>query len=90
MSFEDKAQLCLVNIDVSILDPIIHTDSLLLKQVLCNLLSNSNKYTPGGGYIIISLYKTETRLTISVEDDGYGIPADEAGKYSQNSTVTPM
>ena len=66
-------------------------DAILLEKVFFNLLSNSLKHTPNGGYIIISSMETNTEdiqkpenlglpagkiLLIKVEDSGSGIPAN--------------
>jgi signal transduction histidine kinase/DNA-binding response OmpR family regulator/CHASE3 domain sensor protein len=56
----------------------IVTDKLRLQQVIRNLLSNSFKFTPGGGVISISWYKSGSNAVgISVTDTGPGIPADK-------------
>ncbi|MGO4290493.1 response regulator [Chitinophaga sp. RAB17] len=57
---------------------IIVTDKLRLQQVIRNLLSNSFKFTPAGGIISISWYKSDANaIGISVTDTGPGIPADK-------------
>ncbi|MGV8935736.1 MAG: DUF4118 domain-containing protein [Allorhizobium sp.] len=54
--------------------PLIRGDSVLLGQVLFNLLDNANKY---GGAEPVAVYarRAGDRLTISVTDLGKGIPA---------------
>lgn len=48
-----------------------------LDTVLCNLLSNSCKFTDPGGAVLVKLDATDTHFTISVKDTGIGIsPAD--------------
>ena len=49
-------------------------------QVLCNLLSNAAKYTPGGGRIELSARRTAGGVEITVRDNGVGIPADMLGR----------
>ncbi|HAO64984.1 TPA: hypothetical protein DCQ44_03320 [Candidatus Taylorbacteria bacterium] len=52
---------------------IVHEDKAKLKQVLINLVDNSNKYTKAG-WIEIGLKKTnENKLLFSVKDSGVGI-----------------
>lgn len=47
-------------------------------QVFTNLLTNSIKFVPEqGGRIYISTNQTEDRISISVEDNGRGIPAKD-------------
>jgi signal transduction histidine kinase len=49
-------------------------------QVLVNLLSNSIKYTPDAGKVIIRAETEEDHVIISVADNGYGIPAWAQGE----------
>ena len=53
------------------------SDPLRLKQVLLNLISNAIKYNKPGGSVNVSvMYLTKNRLSISIRDTGYGIPAN--------------
>lgn len=52
----------------------LETDPLLLKELLSNLLSNAIKYTPELGRIEILCKQNETTTTISIKDNGHGIP----------------
>lgn len=52
-----------------------------LEKVIINLLSNAFKYTPERkGIISLSLRETEESVTITVSDNGKGIPENEAPK----------
>lgn len=51
-------------------------DDARLHQVLANLLSNSRTHTPPGTTITVSLGATGDTATLTVHDDGPGIPAD--------------
>jgi len=53
------------------------TDPDKLRQILINLLSNAVKFTPAGGRIRVSCSTGENTVSISVEDNGPGIPADK-------------
>jgi signal transduction histidine kinase len=53
------------------------TDPDKLRQILINLLSNAVKFTPAGGRIKVSCAAQEKTVSISVEDNGPGIPADK-------------
>lgn len=65
---------------------ILKGDVLRLKQVLINILSNAIKYTPGGGYILISVmqYSKKVNNTIKVQftisDTGYGMTPEYLDK----------
>ena len=53
----------------------IKTDPILVREVLINLFTNAIKYTPEAGTIEIMLLKSNKNIIISVQDNGYGIPA---------------
>jgi signal transduction histidine kinase len=53
------------------------TDPDKLRQIMINLLSNAVKFTPAGGRIKVSCTTQEKTISISVEDNGPGIPADK-------------
>lgn len=55
----------------------MEADETLLKRVMQNLLSNSIKFTPSGGHILIEAVPTSRELTVSVIDDGPGVPPDQ-------------
>lgn len=52
-------------------------DPKALRRVLSNLIENAIKYTPDGGTILLSAQKSEDLVSISVKDNGRGIPADD-------------
>jgi signal transduction histidine kinase len=54
----------------------VQADADLLTRVFSNLCSNSLRYTPPGGYVIIEAIKHNEWLVISVTDTGEGIPAE--------------
>lgn len=54
---------------------VLEADAARLTQVVVNLLNNAVKYTPKGGRISISAERCdEEHASITVEDDGYGMP----------------
>ncbi|MFO7890173.1 MAG: ATP-binding protein [bacterium] len=55
-------------------------DQQLIEQVVQNLLSNAIKYSPAGSDINIKLQQKENIITVSVIDNGYGIPEDAIDK----------
>lgn len=55
---------------------ILSSDSLKIKQILINILSNSVKYTPEGS-ILFDVKYSKSQLYFNVEDTGVGIPKDQ-------------
>jgi signal transduction histidine kinase/CheY-like chemotaxis protein len=51
----------------------IEADSVKLKQIIFNLLSNATKFTPDKGIITITSRKDNSNLFVSVSDTGIGI-----------------
>jgi signal transduction histidine kinase len=56
--------------------PDIHADGERIAQMAINLLSNSIKYTPEGGKILIGVEKEGKEVVLSIADNGYGIPPE--------------
>jgi two-component system sensor histidine kinase HydH len=54
--------------------PLISFDSLRMKQVLINLLTNAIEASPEGETVKLSSYRTGEKLMIDVSDHGSGIP----------------
>lgn len=52
-------------------------DVLALERVLINLLSNALRYTNAGGTVVISLKRMQDVLSLSVQDTGIGIEAQD-------------
>ena len=48
-----------------------------MKQVLINLLSNAIKYNKPNGSITLTSLVSDTHVTLSVIDQGYGIPQEK-------------
>ncbi len=57
--------------------PQVRGDSLRLRQVLRNLVSNAIKYTPPNGQITVAAETNSHTIFIKVQDTGYGIPASD-------------
>ncbi|MGZ3784466.1 MAG: ATP-binding protein [Bdellovibrio sp.] len=53
----------------------VQVDANMIQRVILNLLSNAFKFVPDGGRIDVRLGKKDQLVTISVEDNGPGIPS---------------
>ena len=56
---------------------LIVVDQSQIQRVLQNLVTNAIKYTPQEGHICVQAYKQDQMVVTAIQDDGYGIPADE-------------
>lgn len=54
----------------------LDADLTRLSQVFSNLLTNSAKYTPKHGRIWLTVEQSNTVISVSVRDNGIGIPAE--------------
>lgn len=55
----------------------------LLAQALSNLLENALRYAPEGSELTVSLAQMGDRVTLSVRDQGSGVPENELDRLSQ-------
>ena len=55
-------------------------DTVKLRQMILNLVSNAIKFTPDGGAVTIVAARVGDRLEISVSDTGIGIAAQDIGR----------
>ena len=72
-----RAQDLALTIDRAQDMPTAPGDARRLKQALCNLISNSIKFTPAGGAIVISARVENDAVTMRVSDTGIGISAED-------------
>lgn len=64
--------------------PMIYVDPNRLIQILTNLISNANKYTPAGGQIKIDAEQVDQLIRISITDTGIGLDeADQEHLFEQ-------
>lgn len=57
--------------------PLIEADPRMLHRILVNLLSNAARYAPAGTAIRVEGAHKGDRLTLTVQDSGPGIPAEQ-------------
>ncbi|MFP4153273.1 MAG: sensor histidine kinase [Alkalispirochaeta sp.] len=73
--------------------PSVLFDRSKIEQVMNNLLSNAIKYSPSGGVVVVSVFRSGDHVTVSVCDEGPGIPKEEQGRlfkpFSRTSVPVP-
>ncbi len=66
--------------------PLVRFDALLIERVLVNLLENASKYTPPGSRIRLAAEVIADRLSVSISDDGPGLPVGREEAVFQKFT----
>jgi two-component system sensor histidine kinase KdpD len=66
--------------------PLVRIDALLIERVLVNLLENASKYTPPGSRITVAAEVVGDQLSVSVSDDGPGLPVGREEAVFQKFT----
>ena len=72
---QDKMQQ--LELEVSVQEVWINADSLRIKEVVQNLISNAIKYSPKNNKILVCLSSNQTKARIEVIDEAGGIPPEE-------------
>ena len=66
--------------------PLVRFDALLIERVLVNLLENAAKYTPPGARVTVAAEVIGDHLSVSVSDNGPGLPAGREEAVFQKFT----
>jgi two-component system sensor histidine kinase KdpD len=66
--------------------PLIQIDAVLIARVLVNLLENASKYTPAGSEVILAAQVMGDQLSVSVADNGPGLPVGREEEIFQKFT----
>jgi len=61
----------------------LHADRRAVKQMVLNLLSNAVKFTPENGHISVRARKIGRAVTVTIEDNGIGIPKEALKKLGR-------
>jgi signal transduction histidine kinase len=73
-----------VTVDIPVELPKSWCDRNRLAQILTNLVSNANKYTPEGGAIVVNAICSDGMIQVKVQDNGLGMtPEDQAKLFSK-------
>jgi CheY-like chemotaxis protein len=60
--------------------PLVNADPARVQQVLANLISNAQKYSPDGAQVRICARQVADNIEVSVSDRGLGIPQSARGR----------
>ena len=74
--------------------PLLEFDSVLMERVFCNLLENAAKHTPTGSRIEITARNEGDSVTITVADNGPGLPPGREAilfeKFTRGQDESPV
>ena len=79
------------NIAIELLDPDreceartpLFLDRRWTSEAIANLLDNAVKYSPAGSTVTLRLHRFYSYISLEVEDEGIGVPREEAGRIFQ-------
>ncbi len=57
--------------------PLVRADAEQIRAVLQNLLENAIKYSRAGGTVLLTLAAGREEVTVTIKDDGIGIPREQ-------------
>lgn len=72
--------------DSVVSDVFINVDKSRLSQILTNLLSNAAKFSPEGDEVLIILERIDSKIKITIKDNGPGIPDEFKDKIFDKFT----
>lgn len=75
--FGDRLKGRKINIEIQANLPTVSVDTMLMAQVMINLLDNAIKYSPEGSPIDITARQQAESLLVSIKDRGIGIPESD-------------
>jgi two-component system sensor histidine kinase KdpD len=77
---EDKLRGREIEVNIPADLPLVAFDSVLIEQVIVNLVENATKYTPPGSPIELSANAEDTQVTTEVADRGPGVREESASQ----------
>ena len=60
--------------------PLLQVDSDMITQAVINLMSNAMRYTPEGGWVVVSVSMDRKHVMVSVSDTGIGIAKEDLSR----------
>ena len=59
---------------------LVKGDADMIRQATANLISNAVRYTPEGGWVVVSVLSDRKHVSIAVSDTGIGIAKDDLSR----------
>lgn len=79
--YQEKADSADVRLEVDIPNPDtlppVWGNRRNIEEIISNLISNAIRYTPGGGDVTVSLFRSDAFICLKVKDTGIGMSTDE-------------
>jgi signal transduction histidine kinase len=79
-----------IHLDKNIQSKFVYLDAVKIEQVMNNLLSNAIKFSPKNTNVYFTVKEDEGKLSITVKDEGQGIPASEQDKLFKAFQTTSV
>ena len=61
-------------------DDVVEADPDMITQCVINLMSNAMRYTPEGGWVVVSVLSDRKHVDIAVSDTGIGIAKEDLSR----------
>lgn len=61
-------------------DDVVEADPDMITQCVINLMSNAMRYTPEGGWVVVSVLSDRKHVSVAVSDTGIGIAKDDLSR----------
>lgn len=84
--YAESSEIHKVREEIPLEPVVVRHDPVRIAQVLGNLLGNAIKYSPGGGEVVLRLWRAPPWGVIEVEDQGIGIPQEAQPKIFEPFT----
>ncbi len=85
ISNKDDLILKKIKIEIKNINVTVLTDAKWLEFIINQIINNSIKYTPNQGIIQIYASKDNHQVTLTIEDNGIGIPKEDIKKVFQKT-----
>lgn len=77
-------------VDVQVPSLVMNVDAVKLERIVDNLLSNALAHAPGGSVVSVEAAFTAGRVTLTVADDGPGIPPEIVERLEGTSPASQL